>query len=858
MDGDSTDELLQLKGGFVLDRMSQDLTRCVGGTVYRDSQTFGAATSLVGGSKAAGMWYTHVRRDSLFLFSSRAGNDVFVVRGTDSLPPVGWDGAASNVMVHDLDGDGDLEAVVAVFSRVDAYPRGIYVVDYETGCHLWSFETGPSLTAVRVVDVDGDSLPEILTGSCAHGNGGIANGTSDSFSYVFLLSGAGRARWVTRIGQYSSVVYASLWQSGPERPAQVVAYEVGNEVGGRTADSVFLLDVRDGSITSRDQCGRFTNDGAVGFRADGSARLALAGSDETLRVLGDSLKVESKVWVRGGVRRVLAGRFSGRGPSEWAVLSADGRLILFDSELRMLSQSVNASATVNAGLGLVRCESKDRLLVVDYGGDQSRWLLFDFSPIPPMRQAVPLGVAISLGATMLFGSTAAIVALRYRQTHDMRVVVRGLTGQAGVVEMGNRGQVRHTNQKARELLGGDTLPAGPLVQAVHAALSEPLGAVPKELPVALGGGKTVLARAARVRSGVMLTLEDISAVEYLQRVKAWAPVAQKLAHGIKNPLGTIMGAVEQIETEVNRRGMKAEGGSKEPKARSADETKAEVRRQNEEGRSAEETDQRVKKYIGYVKDEVTRLKKMTDAFMRFTKLNPPALEPKDVNELVRKVVARYGWDLERLENGDSPTKREDARYSPHFPSRSGTVPVFGGQSPLSRGISLELNLDHKLPSVALDEEGMANVLDIVVENAVEAMMGRSQKLETRSEKLEVPGAERILRIRTAVRSLTTKAPRHEGSDGTSTNNTDARTLEPLDPRTQVSIEVTDTGAGIPEKYLDKVFEPYFTHGKQDGTGLGLALAKKIVEDHRGRMEIHSREGEGTTVAIILPAEKEPG
>jgi len=814
MDGDSTDELLQLKGGFVLDRMSQDLTRCVGGTVYRDSQTFGAATSLVGGSKAAGMWYTHVRRDSLFLFSSRAGNDVFVVRGTDALPPVGWDGAASNVMVHDLDGDGDLEAVVAVFSRVDAYPRGIYVVDYETGCHLWSFETGPSLTAVRVVDVDGDSLPEILTGSCAHGNGGIANGTSDSFSYVFLLSGAGRARWVTRIGQYSSVVYASLWQSGPERPAQVVAYEVGNEVGGRTADSVFLLDVRDGSITSRDQCGRFTNDGAVGFRADGSARLALAGSDETLRVLGDSLKVESKVWVRGGVRRVLAGRFSGRGPSEWAVLSADGRLILFDSELRMLSQSVNASATVNAGLGLVRCESKDRLLVVDYGGDQSRWLLFDFSPIPPMRQAVPLGVAISLGATMLFGSTAAIVALRYRQTHDMRVVVRGLTGQAGVVEMGNRGQVRHTNQKARELLGGDTLPAGPLVQAVHAALSEPLGAVPKELPVALGGGKTVLARAARVRSGVMLTLEDISAVEYLQRVKAWAPVAQKLAHGIKNPLGTIMGAVEQIESEIGRRRAKLDARSQMLEARSA------------EGNEDERADERVKKYVRYVKDEVTRLKKMTDAFMRFTKLNPPALEPRDVNDLVRKVVAKHGWDTQDL--GHDP-KCQTFR-----------------SCPASRGISLEMSLDDKLPQVALDEEGVANVLDIVIENAIEAMLPQVGSRQNT--------VDRVLRIRTTAEIV---GSRQDTADRASDSGTGPRSglgvLGGLGG-SYVRIEVEDTGTGIPQKYLDKVFEPYFTRGKPDGTGLGLALAKKIVEDHKGHIEIRSKEGEGTTVAIILPME----
>jgi len=67
--------------------------------------------------------------------------------------------------------------------------------------------------------------------------------------------------------------------------------------------------------------------------------------------------------------------------------------------------------------------------------------------------------------------------------------------------------------------------------------------------------------------------------------------------------------------------------------------------------------------------------------------------------------------------------------------------------------------------------------------------------------------------------------------------------------------VTDSGIGIPEKYLDKVFEPYFTHGKPDGTGLGLALAKKIVEDHKGSMEIRSTEGTGTTVAIILPAER---
>ncbi|MBN1460086.1 MAG: hypothetical protein JXA57_11140, partial [Armatimonadetes bacterium] len=505
LDGDSTDEFLCTQSGFDLDCFSQDMMRCVAGTVYRDSGILGAA-SLAGGSKAAGIWYTFVRHDSLFLFSALAGRDIFVVCGRDSLPPAGWDGAASNVVVQDLDGDGVLEAVIDVYSGMDASPRGIYVHDYATGHQLWSYETGPSLVSQCIADVDGDSRLDVLAGSSAYMNGGSANGMSDSFSYVFLLDDLGKARWVTRIGRYSSAVHASRWKSGPEGRAQVVAYEVGNDVGGRTGDSVFILDARDGSITARCQFGGFTNSGSVGYRTDSSTLLALAGSDETLRVLGDSLRVESKVWVRGGVRRVLAGRFSGTSPVEWAVVTVGGQLILFDSTLGVLSRSRSADANAVIDLRRVRHAGRDRLLAQAQSYDRPRWLLYDFSPTPPLRQGVPLGIALSAGTVLLLGFTVAIAALRYRQTHDMRAVVRGLTGQAGVVELDNRSQVRHTNPKARELLGGEVLPAGPLSQAVKAALAEPLGSAPRELPVALEGGKTVLARAARVRSGVMLTL----------------------------------------------------------------------------------------------------------------------------------------------------------------------------------------------------------------------------------------------------------------------------------------------------------------------------------------------------------------
>ncbi|MFL5514875.1 MAG: sensor histidine kinase [Gemmatimonadales bacterium] len=69
---------------------------------------------------------------------------------------------------------------------------------------------------------------------------------------------------------------------------------------------------------------------------------------------------------------------------------------------------------------------------------------------------------------------------------------------------------------------------------------------------------------------------------------------------------------------------------------------------------------------------------------------------------------------------------------------------------------------------------------------------------------------------------------------------------------EVTLEVSDTGPGIPEQVLASVCEPFFTT-RQEGTGLGLAIAKRYVEQNGGRLEIESRIGEGTTVRIRLPA-----
>ncbi len=75
---------------------------------------------------------------------------------------------------------------------------------------------------------------------------------------------------------------------------------------------------------------------------------------------------------------------------------------------------------------------------------------------------------------------------------------------------------------------------------------------------------------------------------------------------------------------------------------------------------------------------------------------------------------------------------------------------------------------------------------------------------------------------------------------------------PLPPGRYVEIIVEDTGEGIPEEYLSKIFDPYFTT-KKDGTGLGLAISYAIIKKHGGHIRVESEVGQGTTFFIYLPA-----
>ncbi|HPO92723.1 MAG TPA: ATP-binding protein [Phycisphaerales bacterium] len=72
----------------------------------------------------------------------------------------------------------------------------------------------------------------------------------------------------------------------------------------------------------------------------------------------------------------------------------------------------------------------------------------------------------------------------------------------------------------------------------------------------------------------------------------------------------------------------------------------------------------------------------------------------------------------------------------------------------------------------------------------------------------------------------------------------------------VRIHVIDTGPGIAPEVVEKIFQPYFTT-KAGGSGLGLPTARRLIQEHAGRLEVHSEPGKGSDFMVVLPVDGPP-
>ncbi|HSJ53199.1 MAG TPA: ATP-binding protein [Anaerolineae bacterium] len=156
-----------------------------------------------------------------------------------------------------------------------------------------------------------------------------------------------------------------------------------------------------------------------------------------------------------------------------------------------------------------------------------------------------------------------------------------------------------------------------------------------------------------------------------------------------------------------------------------------------------------------------------------------------------------------------------------------------------------------------DEDLVAGDVQPILENVVELTRGELQNRHVtidRAYEVDLPAVRlNAGQMHQIFLNLILNAADAMPDGGTLTLRTGRGELVGLrrEPQPAVRIDVQDTGVGIAAAVQERLFEPFFTT-KKDGSGLGLYISQQIVQVHDGEIEVHSREGEGTTMTVWLP------
>jgi len=244
-----------------------------------------------------------------------------------------------------------------------------------------------------------------------------------------------------------------------------------------------------------------------------------------------------------------------------------------------------------------------------------------------------------------------------------------------------------------------------------------------------GATLSLLVRGARLPFGATLVVfDDITEVVSAQRSAAWAEVARRLAHEIKNPLTPIQLSAERLLAKL------------EPKLEGADLAL-------------------LQRSVNTIVAQVGAMQGLVNEFRDYARLPAAQLSPVDLNQLATQVLALYG---QAQDNG-----------------------------------LLAVRLAEGLPAIIGDATQLRQVIHNLVQNGLDAVADRPDGLV----------------------EITTSAAR--GADGAIA---------------EVRLAVIDNGPGFADKVLKRAFEPYVTT-KAKGTGLGLAVVKKIADEHGARLRV---------------------
>lgn len=249
---------------------------------------------------------------------------------------------------------------------------------------------------------------------------------------------------------------------------------------------------------------------------------------------------------------------------------------------------------------------------------------------------------------------------------------------------------------------------------------------------------TLVVRGAELpQSRRLIVFDDISEIVSAQRSKAWAEVARRVAHEIKNPLTPIQLSAERLSIKL--------ADKLEPPEQAL-----------------------LNRSVKTIVDQVAAMLRLVNEFRDYARLPAAELQPLDLNALVMELMQLYGE-----ENAQVPVRAK---------------------------------LDPSAPRIAGDAQQLRQVIHNLVQNAQDATLQQAESLGVTPPAVEI-------------------------------------TIQWVESSKRVRLTVSDSGTGFAAHILQRAFEPYVTT-KVRGTGLGLAVVKKIADEHGARIDLANRMDNG--------------
>lgn len=204
-----------------------------------------------------------------------------------------WDGQIGHFGTIDVNGDGHKDILADVWAGRDLKPRGLFAFDWKTGKKLWSFLTGPNPDKIITIDLDGDSVEDILFNTWAPDNGNTAGDMDDGHSYLVALNRIGNLLWKRQVsGRFYGGNFAVEDIDRDGEVEIIHDYNTGSEIDPNTKWGIQILSGRTGRIKKYIAFSKMCKFlGLADLNRDGNKEIIAATVDGVMMVLDKELNI---------------------------------------------------------------------------------------------------------------------------------------------------------------------------------------------------------------------------------------------------------------------------------------------------------------------------------------------------------------------------------------------------------------------------------------------------------------------------------------------------------------------------------------------------------------------------------------